>query len=119
MVLRFDEREILFVEGLSMHPDQISAVELLFANHPNLTCFVGPIRKTAERFSNILLNLINQYCIENEMTLSDMFKPSDEIAGNVTVVTYVQFVDGLRRAKIPFPIALIEDIMKYIVGSFF
>ncbi len=96
--------------------EQISKVDLLFANHSKLRCFVGPIRKNAENFANNLLNLINRYCIENETTLSDMFKPNDEITGNVSMVTYAQFLDGLRKAKIPFPIALMDDIMKYLVS---
>lgn len=45
-----------------------------------------------------------------------MFKPNDEITGNVSMVTYAQFLDGLRKAKIPFPIALMDDIMKYLVS---
>lgn len=102
-----------------MNPKQISKVESLFGNHPKLTCFVGPVRKTTEHFANNLLNLINTYCIENEITLSDMFKPIDESTGNVSMVTYAQFIDGLRKAKIPFPVGLINDIMKYLVSSYF
>ena len=99
-----------------MHPDQVSKVDLLFTSHPKFTCFVGPVRKNVERFANILLNLINRYCIENETTLSDMFKPSDDLTVSVSSVTYAQFLDGLRRAKIPFPVALINNIMKYLVS---
>jgi hypothetical protein len=33
----------------------------------------------------------------------------------ISTVTCEQFLDGLRKAKIPFPIALINDIMKYFV----
>jgi hypothetical protein len=99
-----------------MNPNQISKVDLLFANHPKLTCFVGAVRKSTENFANNLLNLINTYCIENEITLSDMFKPNDESTTHVSMVTYAQFLDGLRKAKIPFPMALINDIMKYLVS---
>ena len=87
----------------------------LFVNHTKLTCFVGPVRQTIESFANNLLHLINRYCDDNEVSLSDLFNPQDDTTTSVSTVTYEQFLQGLRRAKIPFPIALINDIMKYIV----
>ena len=79
---------------------------------------MGPIRQTTEHFVNILLNLIDKSLHENQVSLSEMFKPPDAVNTTGPLVTYEQFLDGLRRAKIPFPIALIHDIMKYIVSEF-
>ena len=102
---------------MTISANQISTVESLFARHANFTCFVGPVRQTTEHFANILLNLINKYSIENEVSLAEMFKSPDATSTSVSMVTYEQFLNGLRRAKIPFPIALIDDIMKYFVRS--
>lgn len=46
-----------------------------------------------------------------------MFNTND--GNTTTIVTYEQFLDGLRRAKIPFPITMINDIMKHFVRLFF
>jgi hypothetical protein len=43
----------------------------------------------------------------------DIFTP---IEGNIL---YEQFLDRLRKAQIPFPVAQIENIMKYLVRSIF
>jgi hypothetical protein len=64
------------------------------------------------------LNLIYTYCDENEVNLSEIFNPNEGTSG-ITAVNYEQFLDGLRKAKIPFPIAHIDDIMKYLVSFFF
>jgi len=44
-----------------------------------------------------------------------MFNPNEGMSFTIAMVTYEQFLNGLRKAKIPFPIALINDIMKYLV----
>jgi hypothetical protein len=64
------------------------------------------------------VNLIHKYCQHNEVSLSDVFNRNDGISLTITTVNYEQFCNGLRRAKIPFPLALIDDIMKYLVSSF-
>jgi hypothetical protein len=46
----------------------------------------------------------------------DIFNPTDGTNIPTSMITYEQFLDGLRKAKIPFPIAVINDIMKYIVS---
>jgi len=94
---------------------EISKVVSLFANHPTLTCYVGPVRQRIEHFANNLLNLIHKYCKEKEISLSDMFNPNEGNGMTITLVTYERFLDGLRRAKIPFQVPLINDIMEYLV----
>lgn len=83
-----------------------------------MTCSAGPIRQTTEHFVNVLLNLINKYLHDNQVSLAEMFKPPDAVNSTGHLITYEQFLDGLRRAKIPFPIALITDMMKHIVRRF-
>ena len=94
----------------------MSVIDFLFRNQPKLTCFTGPVRQTIEHFANNLLNLINQYSEENDLNLSDLFNPNSDSCSIISMVTHEQFLDGLRKAKIPFPIALIDDIMKYFVS---
>lgn len=98
-----------------MSAKQLAAVDLLFRHHPTLKCFVGPVRQTTEHFANNLLNLINRYSEEHDVTLSNMFNPHPDLTNSITTVTYEQFLNGLRRAKIPFPLAFINDIMAYLV----
>lgn len=98
-----------------MSAKQIATIDLLFRHHSTVKCFVGPIRQTTEHFTHNLLNLITKYSDEHDVTLSDMFNPHPDLTGSITTVTYEQFLDGLRKAKIPFPMAFINDIMKYLV----
>lgn len=100
-----------------MSMKQIAMVDFLFRNHPTLTCFVGPIRQTTEHFANHLLNLINKHSLEEEISLFDMFHSNHDSSSQSSTITYAQFLEGLRKAKIPFPVALIDDIMKYLVRS--
>jgi len=93
----------------------MSKINLLFKNHPILKCYVGPVRRTIEHFVNNLLNSIHKYCQENDINVPDMFNPNEGYSMTISMVTYEQFLDGLRKAKIPFPTALINDIMKYFV----
>jgi hypothetical protein len=88
----------------------------LFAKHRQFKCYVEPIRKTVEQFTNNLLNSIHSYCHDNKINLMDIFPP---IEGNIPSITYDQFLDRLRIARIPFPVAQIENIMKYLVRSIF
>jgi hypothetical protein len=44
-----------------------------------------------------------------------MFNPNEGNGMTITLVTYERFLDGLRRAKIPFQVPLINDIMEYLV----
>ena len=100
-----------------MSANQISKINSLFIDHPRLKCYVGPIRQNMEHFANHLLNLIHAHCLNNEVSLSDIFLTSnDGTPRNTSMITYEQFLDGLRKAKIPFPIRLINDIMKYLVS---
>jgi hypothetical protein len=104
------------IEGLTLNSKQISDVDKLFANHSKLTCYAGPVRQTIEQFANNLLNLIHTYCQENQVKLTDVFGVNDENYVSTLTITYDQFRDGLRKAKIPFQIAQIENIIKYLVS---
>ncbi|CAF0979777.1 unnamed protein product [Rotaria sordida] len=106
--------EELDLTGLTISAKQISKIDLLFLNHPKLTCYVGPVRQTVEHFTNHLLNLIHAYCEEHSITLSDIFSSNEGTRTTISIITYEQFLNGLRKAKIPFPIARIDDIMKYL-----
>ena len=99
-----------------MSTDQILAVDALFDGHPTFRCFVGLVRKTIEYFATNLLNLIHAYRREHETTLPDMFNPLESTRKTVTVLTYQQFRDGLRKAQIPHSPAHIDDLMKYLVS---
>jgi len=44
-----------------------------------------------------------------------VFNPNEGHSMTAAMITYEQFLDGLRRAKIPFPTGLINDIMNYFV----
>ncbi len=94
----------------------ISKGHLLFSSHPKLHVYVGPVKQIIESFANNLLNLIHIYSQENEINISDIFCPGEDPTSTITMITYEQFLDGIRKAKIPFPGALINDIMKYLVS---
>ena len=96
--------------------DLIKEGQELFANHPRLKVYVGPVKQVIDTFANNLLSLIRDYRHENEISVSDMFIPNDNAATPATSVTYEQFLDVLREAKIPFPKAMINDIMKHLVS---
>ncbi|CAF1323806.1 unnamed protein product [Rotaria sp. Silwood1] len=106
--------EELDLTGLTLNLKQNSDIHQFFANHPKFTCYVGPIRQTIEHFANILLNLIHKYCKDNQINLENIFKPDEENIMSNSSITYDEFCDGLRKAKIPFPVAQIENIMKYL-----
>ncbi|CAF3366478.1 unnamed protein product [Rotaria sp. Silwood1] len=106
--------EELDLTGLTITAKQTSKIDLLFLNHSKLRCYVGPVRQTVEHFTNYLLDLINMYCEENAIALSDIFNPNEGTRITTSIITYEQFLNGLRKAKIPFPIAHIDDIMKYL-----
>ncbi|CAF1418044.1 unnamed protein product [Adineta steineri] len=106
--------EELDLTGIMTDYKLIEKCHLLFVNHPKLKVYVGPVRQTIEYFANNLRNLIRAYSIENEINLPDIFSPSEDMTTTATSITYEQFLDGLRKAKIPFPIALINDIIKYL-----
>ncbi|CAF3594160.1 unnamed protein product [Rotaria socialis] len=109
--------EELDLTGLSMNAKQTSKINSLFLNHRKLKCYIGPVRYTAEHFANYLLNLIHMYCEQNAVALSDMFNPIEGIRTTISTVTHEQFLDGLRRARIPIPMAYIDDIIKYLGGD--
>ncbi len=58
------------------------------------------------------MNLIHTYCQENQVSLNDVFGFNED---NYTI-SYDQFQNGLRKAKIPFPVAQIENMINYIVS---
>lgn len=92
-------------------------IDKLFVNHPKLTCYVGPVRQTVEQFANNLLNSIDVYCRENQVQLSDLFESNEEKNMPNSSITATQFREGLRKAKIPFPVAQIDNIVKYLVRT--
>lgn len=77
------------------------------------------MRQTVEHFANNLLNLIHKHCQKNEVTLASVFNLNEENITPSTTITYDEFRDALRQAKIPFPAAQIENIMKYFVSFVF
>jgi len=87
----------------------------MFINQSKLTCYVGPIRKTIEQLANNLLNSMQIYCRDNRIDLTEIFNSNDDKITSNSIITYNEFLDGLRKAKISFPIAQIENIMKYLV----
>ena len=94
---------------------QIADIEKMFVNHAKLTCYVGPIRQTVDQFANNLLNAIDNYCREHEIQLVDLFDLTDEKSMSNTIISALQLREGLRRAKIPFPAAQLNNIIKYLV----
>lgn len=94
----------------------ITKGHLLFANHPRLHVYVGPVKQVIESFAYHLLSLIHKYSRENEVKVSEIFCPNEDLSAPTTMITYEQFLDGLRKAKIPFPIGLMNDIMKHLVS---
>lgn len=105
-------------KGLTINAEQTSKVNSLFLNHTSLTCYVGPVRQTIDHFANCILDLINIYCDENQMSVSEIFYPNEGTRATASTITYEQFLDGLRKVKIPFRKSLINDIMKYLVRIF-
>ena len=87
-------------------------MQKLFPRHSQLKCYVDPIKQTIEPFVNHLLHAIHAYCKENNVTLKDVFVP---LKDEQTVITYDQFCESLRKARIPIPTTQIENIMKYLV----
>jgi hypothetical protein len=116
----FDYHLCLFFQGSTVNTNQIVNIHQLFENHPKFTCYVGPIRQTVEYFANNLLNLIQTYCRQNQVNVIDLFTAvDDENRMSISTITYEQFCDGLRKAKVPFPVAQIMNIMKYLVSFLF
>ncbi len=87
----------------------------MFVNQSKLTCYVGPIRQTVEQYANNLLNSIQIYCRDNHVNLTDIFDSNEDTN---MLISYNQFCNGLKKAKISFPIAQIDKIMKYLVRIF-
>ena len=105
-------------QGLTLTPKQISDIEKLFVNQSKLTCYVGPIRQTVEQYANHLLNSIHNYCRDHHVTLTDLFGSSEDKNMPTFMISYPQFLNGLKKAKIPFPNAQIEKIMQHLVRPF-
>lgn len=105
------------LQGIITNPRLIEDGHALFANHPRLKVHVGPVKYMIESFANNLLGAIRAYSQENEATLTEIFLPNENVATTVTTITYEQFTDGLRRAKIPYPKPSIADIMKHLVSD--
>ena len=93
-------------------------IEKVFTNQSKLTFYVGAIRQTVEQLTNHLLNSIHNYCRENEISLEEMFTSNEEKNISNSTITSAQFQEGLKKAKIPFPVAQIEKIIKYLVGLY-
>ncbi|CAF0797887.1 unnamed protein product [Rotaria sordida] len=106
--------EELDLTGLTLSLKQNSDIHKFFENHPKFTCYVGPIRQTVEHFANNLLNSIHKHCKENQINLGNIFKPNEENFMSNSTITYDEFREGLKTVKIPFPVAQIENIMKYL-----
>lgn len=87
-------------------------MQKLFSRHSQFKCYVDPIKQTIEPFVNHLLHAIHAYCTENNVTLKDLFVPSED---ERIVITYDEFCESLRKAKIPIPTTQIDNIMKYLV----
>ena len=94
----------------------MSDIHKFFANHPKFTCYVGPIKQTVEHFANILLNSIHIYCQENHVKLTDIFGLNEENDISKLTITYDEFRNGLKKAKIPFQLAQLENVIKYLVS---
>ncbi|UJR27321.1 hypothetical protein I4U23_008614 [Adineta vaga] len=106
--------EELDLTGIITNSSLITKGHELFANHPKLNVYVGPVKQMIESFANNLVGLIHAYCQENEISLSDIFNLNEGAATTITTITYEHFLETLRKAKIPFPKALINDIMKHL-----
>ena len=106
------------LQGYTFTSKDIEAIHQYFQHHPKLTCHLGPVRQTIEHFTANLLNSIYRHLQDNHLTLISLFQNAEEDTSNVALVeiTYDQFLQGLRRAKIPFPVAQIQNIMKYLVS---
>jgi hypothetical protein len=107
--------EELDLTGSSFTNKDLMDIHRYFAHHPKLTCFLGPVRQTLEKFANNLLNSIHRHCRDNHLTVNDLFPNENDSMTPLSTVTFDEFRHGLRRAKIPFPLAQIGEIMKYLV----
>ncbi|CAF1351276.1 unnamed protein product, partial [Adineta ricciae] len=103
--------EELDLTGLTLTSKQNLDMQKLFPRHSQFKCYVDPIKQTIEPFANHLLHAIHTYCTENDVTLKDVFVP---LKDEQTVITYDQFCESLRKARIPIPTTQIENIMKYL-----
>ncbi|CAF1616877.1 unnamed protein product [Rotaria magnacalcarata] len=110
--------EELDLTGLTLTLKQMADIHGFFANHPKFTCYAGPVRQTVEQFANNLVNTIHKYCHERQMNVTKLFIEDEEMITISTTITYDEFRDGLRKAKIPFPAAQMENIMKYLGGEY-
>lgn len=96
----------------------MSRIEKFFSHQSTLKCFLGVVRNTSDYYANNLLNSIQVHCDENGRTLLDVFHSNEEVHRTVSIVTYEQFRDALKRAKIPFSPSHIDEVMKYLVSCF-
>ena len=106
-----------FSQGLALGEKAMLEIPQLFARHPQTTCYFGPVRQTIDHFANNLLNEIENHCRDHDVTLTSVFNPTDDSFRTVPVLTYDEFRQCLKKAKIPFPPAYIDDVMKYLVSS--
>lgn len=118
LTVRFLEYSLLHkknFQGLTVTSKQIDDIEKMFVNHGKLTCYVGPVRQTVDQFANYLLNAIDNYCREHQIQLTDLFDLSEEKYLSNMIISALQLREGLRKAKIPFPAAQLNNIIKYLV----
>jgi hypothetical protein len=52
------------------------------------------------------------------MNLTELFDSNSESNASNLIITYNQFRNGLKKAKIPFPAGQFQNIIKYLVRIF-
>lgn len=109
--------EELDLTGSSFTNKELLGIHRFFAHHPKLTCYLGPVRQTVEWFANNLLNSIHRHLRDNHLTVNDLFPNENDPTTPLSTVTFDEFRHGLRKAKIPIPLAQIGEIMKYLVRT--
>lgn len=101
-------------QGLTLSFKQIADIHQFFVNHPRFTCHIEPIRQTVEHFANNILNQLQAYCRQNHLLLTDLFETTEDKNLPYLIVTYEQFRNGLKQAKIAYSMGQFDNICKYL-----
>jgi len=107
--------DLLDVSEVTLKPKIDEAINECKKTHKNLNVVYGfhnmNDRKSLSPSAEAL-NFINSYCAQNNISLMDLFSKLDS-DGSMSV-SYEEFREGLKKAKIPISANQIEALIRYL-----
>lgn len=107
--------ELLDISEVSLKPKVDDFIKKTKETHENFVCLYGFMNLGEKKLYNPsqeALNYINAYCADNNISLMDLFAKLDT-DGSMSV-SYDEFKEGLRRARIPITPLQIDALIKYL-----